>query len=222
MSFWKKMFGQSNNVIKNFTSVTIGNQEWLTENLNADKFRNGDSIPEIKSNLEWEKAGNACKPAWCYYDNNPSNGKIYGKLYNWFAVNDPRGLVPEKWHIPNDEEWRVLTEYLGGKEIEDKLENEEPIWYSTNAGGIMKSIGTNHWKSPNEKAINSCGFSGLPGGFRFFDGDFGAIGFNGFWWSSSEYSSFKSWIRYLNYNNGNVNRNNYNKSFGLSVRCLRD
>ena len=93
--------------------VKIGQQVWTTENLNVDKFRNGEIIPEAKSEEEWIEAGDNKKPAWCYYNNDPSNGTKYGKLYNWYAVNDPRGLAPEGWHIPSDKEWDVLTNYLG-------------------------------------------------------------------------------------------------------------
>ena len=95
-----------------YKSVKIDNQEWMAENLNIDKFRNGDRIPEVKINEEWEKAGNEKKPAWCFYDNDPANGEKYGKLYNWHAVNDPRGLAPEGWHVPSDEEWKNFNRFF--------------------------------------------------------------------------------------------------------------
>jgi len=94
-------------------TVTIGTQEWMTENLDVSTFRNGDSIPEAKTNEEWKRAGELKQPAWCYYDNVPKNGTIYGKLYNWYAVNDARGLVPKGYHVPSDEEWTILTDFLG-------------------------------------------------------------------------------------------------------------
>lgn len=93
--------------------VTIGTQVWMTKNLNVDKFRNGDSIPQAKTAEEWKKAGNKGQPAWCYYDNDPANGEKYGKLYNWYAVTDPRGLAPEGFHIPRNAEWIIFEYYLG-------------------------------------------------------------------------------------------------------------
>ena len=96
--------------------IKIGQQVWTTENLNVDKFRNGEIIPEAKTAAEWHKAGENKQAAWCYYNNDSSNGTKYGKLYNWYAVNDPRGLAPEGWHIPSDQEWTDLTNYLGGVE----------------------------------------------------------------------------------------------------------
>ncbi len=100
-----------------YDSIKIGNQEWMTRNLDVDRFQNGDLIPNIESNEEWKKAGENAQPAWCYYDNDPENGKKYRKLYNWFAVNDPRGLAPEGSHITSQKEWNILVEFLGGFKI---------------------------------------------------------------------------------------------------------
>ena len=99
-------------------SVKIGKQTWTTENLNTGKFRNGDNIPEAKTNLEWETAGNEKKPAWCYYNNDPANAKKYGKLYNWYAVKDARGLAPEGYHIASTEEWDALSSYLANLDFQ--------------------------------------------------------------------------------------------------------
>jgi hypothetical protein len=93
--------------------VVIGNQVWMSENLNVDRFRNGDPIPHVRSNQEWSRAGRNRQPAWCYYNNDEAIGAKYGKLYNWYAVNDPRGLAPKGYHIPNNEEWMTLIDYLG-------------------------------------------------------------------------------------------------------------
>ena len=184
--------------------VTIGSQVWMTKNLDVSTFRNGDPIPEAKTSGEWEAYDDAEEAAWCYYDNDPRNGGKYGKLYNWYAVNDPRGLAPEGWHVPSDEEWTQLTDYLGGFE---------------KAGAKMKS--KNGW-SNDGNGTNSSGFSGLPGGNRDGYGTFDTIGYDGYWWSSTEYAPSSAWNRNLNYSNGNVYRPNYNKDFGFSVRCLRD
>jgi uncharacterized protein (TIGR02145 family) len=100
--------------------VTIGTQVWMTKNLNVDKFRNGDPIPEAQTQEEWLKAKKNHQPAWCYADNDPANGKKYGKLYNWYAVNDSRGLAPLGWHIPSEDEWKTLRDYTGGGLNDDK------------------------------------------------------------------------------------------------------
>jgi uncharacterized protein (TIGR02145 family) len=128
----------------NAQQIKIGTQTWTTTNLDVSTFRNGDEITEAKTDAEWNKPN----PAWCYYDNDPANGKIYGKLYNWYAVIDKRGLAPAGWHIPNDAEWWTLTDYLGGE---------------AKAGTKMKS--QSGWKN-NGNGTNASGFAGLPGGCR--------------------------------------------------------
>ena len=97
--------------------VQIGNQKWTEFNLNVSTFRNGDSIPEAKTSEEWQKAGIDKQPSWCYYENDSNYGSRYGKMYNWYAVNDPRGLAPQGWHIPNREEWGILVQYCGGYKV---------------------------------------------------------------------------------------------------------
>ena len=187
--------------------VKIGSQVWATENLNVDCFRNGDPIPQAKTDEEWKRAGENQQPAWCYYNNDPKNGESYGKLYNWYAVNDRRGLAPQGWHIPTDEEWTQLTTFLGGKEV---------------AGAKMKSTnGWNEYEGKIGNGTNTSGFSGLPGGYRFNNGTFKGIGYSGFWWSSTESSADYAWFRFLSYSDGLVFRNDFSRQ-GLSVRCLRD
>ncbi|MBM3451578.1 MAG: hypothetical protein FJX84_00395 [Bacteroidetes bacterium] len=184
-------------------TVTIGTQVWMTKNLDVATFRNGDPIPQAKTNEEWEKAATEGKPAWCYYDNDTANGAKYGKLYNWYAVNDSRGLAPVGYHIPSDEEWHILTDSLGGEA----------------AGTKMKS--KSGW-AENGNGTNSSGFSGLPGGFRYSLGNFFFMGFYGYWWSSTEYITYYAWYRYLSYDHGRVSRDDSDKGKGFSVRCLRD
>jgi uncharacterized protein (TIGR02145 family) len=183
--------------------VTIGNQVWMTENLNVDTFRNGDPIPHAKTDEEWEKAGESKQPAWCYYKNDPANGETYGKLYNWHAVNDPRGLAAEGWHIPSDDEWEILVDHLGGKEI---------------AGTKMKS--TSGWEEDGN-GTNESGFTGLPGGSRSPGGSFYSIGKFGYLWSSSGRAG-NAWDRLLYYHNRDLGRYSDGKGEGFSVRCLRD
>ena len=185
-------------------SVKIGDQIWMKFNLNVDRFRNGDIIPEAKTEGEWKEAGKYKQPAWCYYDNDPKYGEKYGKLYNWYAVNDPRGLAPKGWHIPSDAEWTELTDYLGGQK---------------KAGAKMKS--KEGW-SDGGNGTNSSGFSGLPGGHRTTNGTFDAIGLYGDWWSSSEASTYDAWRFNLNWLGSVGGRVESNKERGFSVRCLRD
>ena len=185
----------------------IGDMSWTKRNLDVSRFRNGDLIPQAQSAEAWKRAKENQQPAWCYFDNNPENGKIYGKLYNWYAVNDRRGICPQGWHVPSDTEWTKLTNDLGGEEM---------------AGGKMKSKGSTYWDSPNVGATNESGFTGLPGGYRFSDGSFYYVRNYAIVWSASEYFSY-AWNRILTTNFGNVYRNNDNdKSVGASVRCLRD
>lgn len=184
-----------------YKTVTIGTQEWTSENLNVEHYRNGDLIPQVQNKNEWL---NLTTGAWCYYNNDSANGKTYGKLYNWFAVNDSRGLAPEGWHIPSDTEWTILTDFLGGA-----------------VGGKLKA--TTLWQSPNTEATNESGFTGLPGGGRGSNGRFDFIGKFCFFWSASEDVNGTKWNRNLRYNRSDVGRDggNYEKD-GLSVRCVRD
>jgi len=189
-------------------TVTIGAQVWMTKNLDVATFRNGDPIPQAKTNEEWVKAGDNQQPAWCYYDNDPANGAKYGKLYNWYAVNDSRGLAPVGYHIPSDDEWKILTDFLGGEEV---------------AGTKMKS--TDFWADfggDSGNGTNESGFSGLPGGNRYVKGSFNSIGEHGIWWSSTEKGTDYALYCDLWYRVGRVYRYGYNKQYGLSVRCLRD
>ncbi len=188
--------------------VTIGNQVWMTENLNVDKFRNGDPVPQAKTNEEWEKAGENEEPAWCYFDNALNNGDRYGKLYNWYAVNDPRGLAPEGWKIPSDDDWSHLTEFLGGGSVAGKKMKSTVFWADN---GSESGNGT-----------NESGFSGLPGGYRSVKGVFREVGVNGFWWSSTECNTFIAWHLNLYYKYGSVYRICLAKAGGFSVRCLKD
>lgn len=188
----------------NFKEVRIGNQVWMAENLNLDRFRNGDPIPHVKSAIEWKRAGEMQQPAWCYYDNDPANGEKYGKLYNWYAVVDDRGLAPKGWHIPSDEEWTTLTDYLGGEEI---------------AGYKMKS--TSGW-AENGNGTNESGFSGLPGSVRYpIDGSFLHIGEIGYWWSSTPYGD-SAFSRALFSNKVYASNTIPFAKTGCSVRCLKD
>ena len=188
-----------------YNTVQIGGQCWTKENLKVSKYRNGYAIPTGLDNATW---GSTSSGAYAIYNNDNANDAIYGKLYNWYAVADNRGLCPTGWHVPTDLEWTTLTSYLGGESI---------------AGGKMKSVGTTYWNSPNTGATNESGFSALPGGSRFNNGSFNSIKYNAVFWSATENDYNSAWISNLNYDNGNVNRNlNFYKRDGWSVRCLKD
>ena len=183
--------------------IKIGTQTWTTKNLDVTTYRNGDVIPEVVQDTTWAKLKTG---AWCYYENKTANGTTYGKLYNWYAVNDPRGLAPKGYHIPTEAEWRILTDYLGGATI---------------AGTKMKSTSGWGWDN-NGNGKKTSGFAGLPGGGRDYSGDFHDIGADGYWWSSSEGSTNNAWYSYLSNNNGNVYIFNFYKRNGFSVRCVKD
>ena len=189
--------------------VEICGKIWMGCNLDVDTYRNGDPIPEVTNATQW---ANLKTGAWCYYNNDPVNSEIYGKLYNWYAVNDPRGLAPDGWHIPTDSEWTELENCLGGSSV---------------AGGKLKSTGTIEggdglWVSPNAGATNEIGFSALPGGYRKDNGAFDAVGGYGGWWSATEYGATAAWDRYLCYNYPSIIRGSNYKESGFSVRCVMD
>ncbi|MBU1012237.1 MAG: fibrobacter succinogenes major paralogous domain-containing protein [Bacteroidetes bacterium] len=185
------------------TQIKIGENWWMQYNLSRTRFRNGDLIGEARTNEEWLKAGEEGKPAWCYYQNESDNDQKYGKLYNWYAVNDSRGLAPDGWHIPSDAEWTALENFLGGAQV---------------AGTKMKS--TSGWKR-NDMNTNESGFTGMPGGRRSSDGSFVNEGEGGYWWSATENGS-NAWFRMLSFSNTFVYRSSTGKNRGLSVRCIRD
>ena len=192
---------------KSYRTVKIGSQVWMAENLDVATFRNGDLIQEARTVQEWVDAGVKGVPAWCYYANDYQNTGKYGRLYNGFAMKDPRGLASIGWHIPSDDEWKVLTDYLGDILI---------------AGGRMKEIGFSNWNSPNTAATNSSGFSAIPGGLRHYDGSFLSLGNEAYWWSSTNSSSGSFWIRWCDFVSENINRGGHNGMRGIAVRCVKD
>jgi uncharacterized protein (TIGR02145 family) len=186
-----------------YGTVKTGSQEWMAENLSVSRFRNGDVIPEAKSAGEWIKYGKEKKPAWCTEPSNGLNANKYGKLYNWYAVHDPRGLAPRGWHITSDQEWTQLIDFLGG----DML-----------AAYKMRTIGV----SPPAAENAQIGFSGLPGGQRNDSGAFFGVGTFGYWWTTNESESSYAVARLLDYLNCSINVLDCNKIYGCSVRCVKD
>ena len=186
-----------------YQTVKIGMYEWMAENLRTSKYRDGTSIPQISDNTEWS---NATMSAWCWYNNSNINERPYGKLYNWYAVNDEKGLCPTGWQIPSDAEWTILTDLFGGLTV---------------AGGPLKHEGTRYWDDPNYGATNESGFTALPAGIRFSNGSFFQIGQNGFWWTDTP-SSDNAWFRGMLFNDPTVNRDVLNQNYGTSVRCVKN
>jgi uncharacterized protein (TIGR02145 family) len=184
--------------------VTIGNQIWMAANLNTDKYRNGDLIPQVQDAGTWVGLTTG---AWCYYENNTANGTVYGKLYNYYAVTDPRGLSPAGWHTPTNSEWATLNSFL---------ETNLPA----NAGGALKS--TALWIAPNLGANNISGFSGKPGGFRNIDGSFAGITYFGGFWTSTPFTSTISRFYYLSSFYSTIIIADQHNHFGYSVRCIKD
>ena len=186
-----------------YTSVTIGTQEWMSENLRTSKYSDGTPIPNITDNTEWVYLNTG---AWCNYDNDSSKYEaMYGKLYNWYAVETGK-LCPTGWHVPTDAEWTELTDYLVGQ-ITVIAE-----------GTALKSILGWYWDG---NGTDDYGWNGLPGGKRSYDGS-DYKGEYGIWWSSSKAMTGTAWTRFLYFNDDNVTRSLEYNTNGYSVRCLRD
>lgn len=192
-----------------YPSIIINGQEWMQQNLAVTKYRNGDPIPTGLSNSNWQITTSG---AYAIYNNDMANNSLYGKLYNWYAVNDNRGLCPAGWHIPSDGEWSSLINFL--EPNADGGNNQNSV------GGNMKTM--SDWNSPNLGANNEIGFTGLPAGYLSPVIAFNDVGNQGYWWSCSEYDSTNAWVRYLLYSTVNVYRGNTWKNYGFSVRCVRD
>ncbi len=187
-----------------YTSVKIGTQIWMVENLKTTHYKNGTGIPLVTDGTEWS---NLSTPGYCWYNNNESSYKdTYGALYNWFTINTGN-LCPAGWHVPSKEEWATLATFLGGESI---------------AGGKLKETGTTHWQSPNTGASDESGFTALPGGYRYDDGIFDFIGWNGFWWSTTVSYSDKAFSRELEFDYSYFFEFNDPKKAGFSVRCVKD
>ena len=181
--------------------VAIGDQCWFAENLRTEHYVNGDAIPGELSDGEWSSTTNG---AQAIFANDASNLTDYGRLYNWFAVDDARGLCPSGWHVPTDVEYTTLTDGLGGTSV---------------AGGKMKSSPED---SPAWNGTNTSGFSGLAGGYRDYYGGFYNGGYGGYFWSATAAGVSSAWLRELDGGDTEVNRYYNYRPYGFSVRCVRD
>ena len=198
--------------VKKSTIIKICDQTWMDKNLNVSNYRNGDTIPQVKDQKTWQSLTTG---AWCWYANDSVKfDNLYGKLYNWYAVNDPRGLAPQGWHIPSDTEWTILETCLGGDKI---------------AGGKLKETGTAHWLSPNGNATNETGFTALPGEWRpTWSNDWPLVdripGGRCYYWTSTENPPTYAFYRLLNNATGFIYKEITGslKTEGYSVRCIKD
>ena len=188
-----------------YKTIQIGTQIWMAENLKVTRYRNGDSISNVKDNLKWSKLVTG---AYGWYNNDPSTCKaVFGALYNWYAVNDPRKIAPEGWHVASMDEWKTLLTYLG------------------NNSGKMKETGITHWSTPNT-GTNSSGFTAQPGGYLYLR-VFTGIEETASWWSTTEYfttySTSQAWsLQIWNFSDQVSSGYGVLKYAGLSVRCVKD
>lgn len=188
--------------LNNFSdSLRIGSQTWMNHNLRVSKYSNGDVIPHVQDPVEWSKLTTG---AWCYYNNDSTHGVFDGKLYNWYAVHDPRGLAPTGWRVASDNDWNTLADFLGGWQV---------------AGGKLKDAGYLHWSQPNTGGMNNVLFTATPAGMRNGDGSFTGVNATAYWWSSTQ-----DYPKVIQYNDpGLWNGNGATpKQAGLPVRCVKN
>jgi uncharacterized protein (TIGR02145 family) len=189
-----------------YSTIKIGTQQWMSENLKTTKYNDGTSIPNVKANAGWSalKSG-----AYCDYDNNPANAALYGRLYNWYAVasTNLKKVCPKGWHVPADAEWSILINYLGGER---------------NAGGKLKETDTTHWNSTDSGVTNESGFTALPGGYRTGNGWFINMRTDGTWWSGTAYNNKYAWDRHMHCNYLSIGRWGIDKKSGFSIRCVKN
>jgi len=202
-----------------YQTLIIGNQEWMVENLKVTRYCNGDLIPTGHTNSEWAGLSTG---AQCVYNNNASNElDTYGRLYNWYAVNDSRGLAPEGWRVPYDDDIKELEMFLGMTQSQADATG----WRGTNQGSQLAGR-ADLWRNgalENDTQFGTSGFNFLPGGFRnYHGGGFGDMTYYGGFWSSTESSSNGAWTRVLLYDDTQVSRYGDDKNYGFSVRCVRD
>jgi uncharacterized protein (TIGR02145 family) len=203
-----------------YPTVNIGTQTWMQKNLNVSKYKNGDIIPQVTDATQW---ANLTTGAWCWYNNDSATyAATYGKLYNWYAVNDARGLAPDGWHVPSNSEWNRLVKNIDAAADTICINCSQ----SQTAGGNLKDTGTLKWLTPNTGATNNTNFTALPGGMRFGT-SFTQWRVSGIWWTNSQFSSNDAYSKSLNYldtkiASGYSTNLPLNKNNGYSVRCLRN
>jgi uncharacterized protein (TIGR02145 family) len=200
-----------------YKTIQIGNQIWMAENLKVTHYRNSDPMPNVTGNSEWVGLSTG---AYCYYANNSANNETYGALYNWFAVDDPRGLAPEGWRVPTDEDFKQLEMFLGMSESEANSTD----WRGTNEGSKLAGR-ADLWNDgilENDSEFNTSGFSLFPAGGRYYpNGVFNHLGIQGDLWSSTENNGTDAFSRVLHHNYTSIYRSYGTKNYGFSIRCVK-
>ena len=188
-----------------YSTITLGTQTWMKENLRVLHYANGDPVQNVTDNTQWS---NLTSGAYCWYANDETQYKlIYGALYNYYAVADARNICPADWRIPTQSDWNTLQSFLGGNLI---------------AGGKLKESGTEHWYAPNEAATDESKFSSLPGGDRIPTGPFEFIRQTAELWTSTEAAATLSYSYFLSFETGQLYSNPFEKRYGLSIRCINN
>ena len=187
-----------------YKTIEINKTVWMAENLRTSAFRNGSAIANVQSADQWSSTTD---PAWVHYNNDSTFDCPYGKLYNWYAVNNPAGLCPTGWHVPTTSEYDALFLALGG-----------PV----SAGDRMKTAGFVYWLQSNANANNSSGFSAVGAGRRFFYGDFEGLMYEGVLWHADAFDANSAWVHGLSADMSTANLSIYPKRTGFPVRCVKD
>ena len=206
-----------------YNTIKIGDQWWTAENLRETEYRDGSVIPNVSNDSEWSGLSNGAR---CAYDDDESNVETYGYLYNGYAVlysgpnaiDDSRNIAPEGWHVPSDEEWKILERFLGV----NQNAVDQTGWRGTDEGNKLKETGTSHWNGANTGATNEKGFSAVPGGACFSNGSFDKIGDYAYFWTSTVRSNNHIWLRYLGFSKSSIGRGDNLKKVGFSVRLVKD
>jgi uncharacterized protein (TIGR02145 family) len=198
-----------------YQTTLIGGRRWMAENLRSGHFANGDPIPYQPGATQWSQLSEA---GWSNYDLDASYDEVYGKLYNWYAVNDARNVCPSGWHVPTDGDWMALEEMLGLSEVE--LEASGARGVGVNAGGHLKAVAL--WDAPNTGATDSTGFTAYPGGIRSMYGGYTNVGTRGHWWTATPFDTVYSWCRELSTSSRGIYRVRTNRLVGASVRCVKN
>lgn len=203
-----------------YLTLIIANQEWMIENLKVTHYKNGDPIQNLEDYDDWI---NTNEGAYCFYNNDPANAVIYGNLYNWFAVNDQRGLAPEGWRVPSDVDIMELEQVIGMSY--DEAHSFD--WRGTNEGSKLAG-GHEYWQQGQlvqDSDFGLCSFNFLPSGVRYESQDdwgYYSINQNSCIWTSTEQSNEEVYIRIIAYQTSRINRKDMEKESGFSVRCIRD
>ena len=202
-----------------YNTVLIGEQCWMKENLKTTTYQNGTPIPNVTDDNAWY---NLTTGAYVWYGNDISWKDTYGALYNWYATVDANSLCPTGWHVPTNDEWTTLADFIGGTGSPNGNKLKSCRQVNSPQGGGCNTSEHPRWDESSENGTDDYGFSGLPSGYRGNVGEFGNVGGTGIWWSSTEESSISAWGRYLHDSNGSAGVLDYMKRKGFSVRCLRD